>query len=82
MANVAPIDEAAAPGLRKGVDLLVLNLADAEHGFEKAENSVEIIGEGGAVIGEASGSKREVAAAIWDRILTFRGEITNERGTS
>ena len=67
---------------RKGVDLLVVNLADAEHGFEKAENSVEIIGEGGAVIGEASGSKREVAAAIWDRILTVRGEITNERGTS
>ncbi|WP_460796073.1 bifunctional phosphopantothenoylcysteine decarboxylase/phosphopantothenate--cysteine ligase CoaBC [Microbacterium sp. GXF0217] len=57
---------------RKGVDMLVVNLADAEHGFETAENSVEIIGEGGAVVGEASGSKREVAAAIWDRVLAVR----------
>ncbi|WP_429459437.1 bifunctional phosphopantothenoylcysteine decarboxylase/phosphopantothenate--cysteine ligase CoaBC [Microbacterium sp. ZKA21] len=57
---------------RKGADLLVVNLADAEHGFEKAENAVEIIGEGGAVVGEASGTKREVAAAIWDRLLAAR----------
>lgn len=54
---------------RKGVDLLVVNLADAEHGFENADNAVDIIGEGGAVTASAEGSKREVAQAIWDAVV-------------
>lgn len=54
---------------RKGVDLLVVNLADAEHGFEQAENAVEIIGDGGEVVASAAGSKREVSSAIWDAVV-------------
>ncbi len=54
---------------RKGVDLLVVNRADAEHGFERPDNAVEIIGDGGAVVAEAAGSKREVAAALWDVVV-------------
>ena len=57
---------------RKGVDLLVVNLADAEHGFERADNAVEIIGDGGVVAASAEGTKREVAAAICDAIIAFR----------
>ncbi|WP_460801067.1 bifunctional phosphopantothenoylcysteine decarboxylase/phosphopantothenate--cysteine ligase CoaBC [Microbacterium sp. GXF6406] len=57
---------------RKGVDLLVVNRADAEHGFEVAENAVEIIGDGGAVMASAAGSKRDVARAIWDAVLAER----------
>lgn len=57
---------------RKGVDLLAVNLADAEHGFERAENAVEIIGAGGAVVAASSGTKRQVAAAIWDSVLAAR----------
>jgi len=57
---------------RKGVDLLAVNLADAEHGFESADNAIEIIGADGAVVGEASGSKREVASAIWDAVQMVR----------
>ena len=57
----------------KGVDLLAVNLADAEHGFEVADNAVEIIGEGGEVVGEAAGPKRVVAAAIVDAIAALRG---------
>lgn len=57
---------------RKGVDLLVVNRADAEHGFESTENAVEIIGAGGAVVASAVGSKREVAAAIWDAVIASR----------
>ncbi|MFJ4254448.1 bifunctional phosphopantothenoylcysteine decarboxylase/phosphopantothenate--cysteine ligase CoaBC [Microbacterium sp. NPDC090003] len=57
---------------RKGVDLLAVNLADAENGFERTDNAVEIIGDGGAIVAEASGSKREVARAIWDAVRMLR----------
>ncbi|WP_300267710.1 bifunctional phosphopantothenoylcysteine decarboxylase/phosphopantothenate--cysteine ligase CoaBC [Microbacterium sp.] len=57
---------------RKGVDLLAVNLADAEHGFENAHNAVEIIGDEGAVVASAEGVKREVAAAIWDAVIAAR----------
>jgi phosphopantothenoylcysteine decarboxylase/phosphopantothenate--cysteine ligase len=57
---------------RKGVDLLAVNLADAEHGFERSENAVEIIGDAGGVVGEASGTKRDVARAIWRAVTDMR----------
>jgi phosphopantothenoylcysteine decarboxylase/phosphopantothenate--cysteine ligase len=57
---------------RKGVDLLAVNLADAEHGFERPDNEVELIGAGGAVVAAASGTKRQVARAIWDAVLANR----------
>ncbi|WP_194420865.1 bifunctional phosphopantothenoylcysteine decarboxylase/phosphopantothenate--cysteine ligase CoaBC [Microbacterium abyssi] len=56
---------------RKGVDLLAVNLADAAHGFENPDNAVEVIGDGGAVVASAEGSKREVARAIWDAVLNL-----------
>jgi phosphopantothenoylcysteine decarboxylase/phosphopantothenate--cysteine ligase len=57
---------------RKGVDLLAVNLADAEHGFESAHNAVEIIGVEGAVVAEAAGTKREVAGVIWNAVVGMR----------
>jgi len=57
---------------RKGVDLLAVNLADAEHGFERSDNAVEIIGDAGGVVGAASGTKREVAKAIWRAVTDMR----------
>ncbi|GEK85748.1 bifunctional phosphopantothenoylcysteine decarboxylase/phosphopantothenate--cysteine ligase CoaBC [Microbacterium aerolatum] len=56
---------------RKGVDLLAVNLANAEHGFESADNAIEVIGEGGAVVASGEGSKREVSRAIWDAVLNL-----------
>jgi phosphopantothenoylcysteine decarboxylase/phosphopantothenate--cysteine ligase len=57
---------------RKGVDLLAVNLADAEHGFEKADNAIEVIGEGGEVVTAAEGSKQHVAHALWDAVRKTR----------
>ncbi len=57
---------------RKGVDLLVVNEVGWERGFESAENAVHILGPGGADAGAASGSKRAVAAAIWDAVQRER----------
>ena len=57
---------------RKGADLLAVNLADAEHGFERADNAVEVVGADGAVVAEAAGTKRDVADALWDAVVALR----------
>lgn len=66
------LDRARRKRDRKGVDLLAVNLANAEHGFETRDNAVEIVGGGGAVVASASGSKREVARAILDAARRMR----------
>ena len=57
---------------RKGVDLLVVNEVGWERGFERADNAVHILGAEGADAGTASGSKREVAGAVWDAVNAVR----------
>lgn len=66
------LDRARRKRERKGVDLLAVNLADAARGFEVAHNSIDVVGEGGAVVASASGTKREVARALWDSVLASR----------
>ena len=58
---------------RKGADLLAVNLADAEHGFEVHDNAIELIGPRGEVVAEAAGSKRRIAAVLWDAVVALRG---------
>ena len=58
---------------RKGVDLLVVNEVGWDRGFETAENTVQVIGEAGAVLARSSGSKRAVADDIWDVIAANLG---------
>ncbi|MEV7632598.1 bifunctional phosphopantothenoylcysteine decarboxylase/phosphopantothenate--cysteine ligase CoaBC [Microbacterium sp. NPDC089318] len=58
---------------RKGVDLLVVNEVGWDRGFESGENAVHVIGDGGAVLARASGSKRAVADDIWDVIADSLG---------
>ncbi len=57
---------------RKGVDLLVVNEVGWDRGFERAENAVHVLGRGGVVAASAAGSKRQVAAAVWDAIVRER----------
>ncbi|MBS1897514.1 MULTISPECIES: bifunctional phosphopantothenoylcysteine decarboxylase/phosphopantothenate--cysteine ligase CoaBC [unclassified Microbacterium] len=58
---------------RKGADLLAVNLADAEHGFEAEDNAIELIGREGEVVAVTAGSKRRVAAVLWDAVVALRG---------
>jgi phosphopantothenoylcysteine decarboxylase/phosphopantothenate--cysteine ligase len=51
---------------RKGADFLVLNEVGFERGFGPGETAVTVIDRGGRVVGEASGAKPSVAAAILD----------------
>lgn len=53
---------------RKGVDLLVVNEVGWDRGFESAQNTVHVIGDGGAVLALASGTKRAVGDDVWDVI--------------
>ncbi|KQQ67543.1 bifunctional phosphopantothenoylcysteine decarboxylase/phosphopantothenate--cysteine ligase CoaBC [Microbacterium sp. Leaf320] len=65
-------DRARRKRERKGVDLLAVNLANAEQGFERPDNAVEIVGDGGGVVASAAGTKREVARVILDAALSVR----------
>ncbi len=57
---------------RKGVDLLAVNEVGWSKGFETADNSVVIIDAQDEIVASPSGSKREVADALWDAVLVAR----------
>lgn len=66
------VERAQRKQQRKGVDVLVVNEVGWEHGFESSDNAVHILGGAGAVIAQASGTKRVVADEIWDALSAFR----------
>ena len=45
-------------------------------GFETADNALVVIDANDEVVASPSGSKREVADALWDAILTVRTPAT------
>ncbi|WP_029145568.1 bifunctional phosphopantothenoylcysteine decarboxylase/phosphopantothenate--cysteine ligase CoaBC [Microbacterium luticocti] len=57
---------------RKGCDLLVVNAVGWDHGFESDANEVIVLRAGGDVVAEASGTKRQVADAVWDAVVAVR----------
>jgi phosphopantothenoylcysteine decarboxylase/phosphopantothenate--cysteine ligase len=63
-----PLDHARAKLARKGVDLLVLNDVSGGSVFGRPDNEVHLLTPDGAVDGPHSGSKAEVAHAVWDRV--------------
>ena len=58
---------------RKGADLLVVNAVGWDEGFESAENAVLVLASGSEELLRSSGSKREVAEAVLDAVLSTRG---------
>lgn len=58
---------------RKGADLLVVNAVGWDEGFESAENAVLVLASGGEELLRSAGSKREVAEAVLDAVLSTRG---------
>ena len=57
---------------RKGPDLLVVNEVGWTVGFEAHDNAVVVLAPGGSILAEASGSKRQVAHAVWDAVVSLR----------
>lgn len=54
---------------RKGADLLVINRVGFDAGFGDVETAVTIVDGQGATVAQASGTKREAAAAILNTIV-------------
>lgn len=63
---------------RKGVDLLVVNEVGWRRGFEATDNHIIVIGANDDVVAEAAGSKRQVADAVWDAVVSVRGQAPAE----
>lgn len=57
---------------RKGADLLAVNEVGWSKGFESGENELAIISAQGELVSSANGSKRDVAEALWNAVLTVR----------
>ena len=51
---------------RKGSDFLVLNTVGWTQGFATESNAVMVLGKAGDIVGEASGSKAQVATSVLD----------------
>ncbi|HIZ36634.1 MAG TPA: bifunctional phosphopantothenoylcysteine decarboxylase/phosphopantothenate synthase [Candidatus Ruania gallistercoris] len=74
------LDHGRAKARRKGADLLAVNAVGVGAGFGDVPNTVHLLDPAGEQIGHASGSKQEVAAAIWDAVgglLTQRSSAQN-----
>lgn len=63
------LEHGRAKALRKGADLLVVNAVGGGRGFGSDVNDVTILDGTGTVVGEATGTKTEVAHAVWDAVL-------------
>ena len=57
---------------RKGVDLLAVNEVGWSKGFETADNALVIIDADDEVVASPTGSKRDVAEALWDAVVRSR----------
>jgi phosphopantothenoylcysteine decarboxylase/phosphopantothenate--cysteine ligase len=59
---------------RKGADLLAVNEVGWSKGFEASDNALLLLDAGGDVVGTPSGTKREVADALWDAVRETRAK--------
>ncbi|WP_396668568.1 bifunctional phosphopantothenoylcysteine decarboxylase/phosphopantothenate--cysteine ligase CoaBC [Microbacterium sp. R86528] len=66
------VDRGRRKAARKGVDLLAVNEVGWSQGFESEANALTIIDRAGAVVNDVSGTKRQVADALWDAIVVTR----------
>jgi phosphopantothenoylcysteine decarboxylase/phosphopantothenate--cysteine ligase len=69
-----PLVHARAKLTRKGVDLLVLNDVSGGSVFGRSDNEVHLLAADGTADGPHSGSKFEVAHAVWDRVAELRAD--------
>jgi phosphopantothenoylcysteine decarboxylase/phosphopantothenate--cysteine ligase len=66
------LDRGRRKAARKGADLLAVNEVGWAQGFESEDNAVVVLTAAGDVVASSQGSKREVADALWDAVVTLR----------
>jgi len=67
-ADTSVLEHGRAKARRKGADLLAVNAVGDGRGFAVETNEVVLLDGTGDEVGQASGTKREVADAIWDAV--------------
>ncbi|MFI9486209.1 bifunctional phosphopantothenoylcysteine decarboxylase/phosphopantothenate--cysteine ligase CoaBC [Promicromonospora sp. NPDC052451] len=67
-ASGSVLDHGRTKARRKGADLIAVNAVGSGRGFGTDGNEVTILDGAGDVVGQASGTKREVADALWDAV--------------
>lgn len=65
------LEHGRAKARRKGADLLVVNAVGRGRGFAVADNDVTVLDGEGSVVVTASGSKEQVADAVWDVVVAL-----------
>jgi phosphopantothenoylcysteine decarboxylase/phosphopantothenate--cysteine ligase len=68
-AQASVVEHGRAKARRKGADLMAINDVSAGRGFGTADNAVVVVNQEGAVVAEATGSKRDVADALLDAVV-------------
>lgn len=63
------LEHGRAKARRKGADLLAVNPVGHGRGFGSLDNDVTLVDAQGAVVGTVTGSKLDVAHAVWDAVL-------------
>jgi phosphopantothenoylcysteine decarboxylase/phosphopantothenate--cysteine ligase len=63
------LDHGRTKARRKGADLIAVNAVGSGRGFGTDSNEVTLLDGAGEVVGQASGTKREVADAVWDAVV-------------
>lgn len=69
------LDRGRRKAVRKGADILAVNEVGWAQGFEAERNDVTLLDSRGEVVGEASGTKRQVADALWDAVSRIRANL-------
>jgi phosphopantothenoylcysteine decarboxylase/phosphopantothenate--cysteine ligase len=76
------LENASAKLLRKGLDLVVANdVSRPDAGFAVDTNAVVVVDRAGGRV-ELTGTKDEVAAGLWERILAVQGEFSRAEASS
>jgi phosphopantothenoylcysteine decarboxylase/phosphopantothenate--cysteine ligase len=68
-ASGSVLDHGRTKARRKGADLIAVNAVGSGRGFGTDSNEVTLLDGAGEVVGAASGTKREVADAVWDAVV-------------
>ncbi|WP_419707381.1 bifunctional phosphopantothenoylcysteine decarboxylase/phosphopantothenate--cysteine ligase CoaBC [Promicromonospora sp. NFX87] len=68
-ASGSVLDHGRTKARRKGADLIAVNAVGSGRGFGTDSNEVTLLDGIGEVVGAASGTKREVADAVWDAVV-------------
>lgn len=63
------LEHGRAKARRKGADLIAVNAVGSGRGFGTESNEVTLLDGAGEVVGQASGSKRAVADAVWNAVV-------------